>query len=255
MRDFTISIFKSLSLSFLNQDYKVIRFYDYCSGANNLERFVIFRHDVDEYPQNALNMAKIENELGMRTSYYFRICRSSYNERIIREIAQMGHEIGYHYEDLSLAKGDYEEAYRMFIDHLSRLRKLYPVKTICMHGSPLSPYDNRLLWKKYDYRELGIIGEPYLDIDFREVLYLTDTGRCWDSKSYNIRDKVETDFNFDLHDTTDIIKGLLDGRLPDKIMINIHPQRWNDKLYPWLKDLTLQKAKNLGKYFLIRFRG
>ena len=33
------------------------------------------------------------------------------------------------------------------------------------------------LWEKYDYRDFGIIGEPYFDINFEEVLYLTDTGQ------------------------------------------------------------------------------
>ena len=64
-----------------------------------------------------------------------------------------------------------------YIDHLAYFRKFYPVETICMHGSPMSRYDNRLIWQKYDYRELGIIGEPYFDIDFDRVFYLTDTGR------------------------------------------------------------------------------
>ncbi|MBW1833780.1 MAG: hypothetical protein JRI62_03015 [Deltaproteobacteria bacterium] len=40
--------------------------------------------------------------------------------------------------------------------NLEKLRKFYPVKTICMHGSPLSKWDNLDLWKKYNYREFGI---------------------------------------------------------------------------------------------------
>lgn len=60
-----------------------------------------------------------------------------------------------------------------------------------MHGSPRSPYDNKEVWKKYDYRELGILAEPYFDIDFSKVLYLTDTGRRWDGERVSIRDKVE----------------------------------------------------------------
>ncbi len=78
--------------------------------------------------------------------------------------------------------------------NLERLRKLYPVKTICMHGSPLSKYDNRKLWEKHDYKDYGIIGEPYFDVDFSRVLYLTDTGRCWDGFDYSVRDKVISDF-------------------------------------------------------------
>ena len=59
-----------------------------------------------------------------------------------------------------------------------------------MHGSPMSPYDNRLLWTKYDYRDYGIIGEPYFDVDFSEVAYYTDTGRRWDGDSVSVRDKM-----------------------------------------------------------------
>jgi len=62
-----------------------------------------------------------------------------------------------------------------------------------MHGSPLSKYDNRCIWKKHDYRIHGIIGEPYFDQDFKKVLYLTDTGRKWDGAGVSIRDKATGD--------------------------------------------------------------
>ena len=60
-----------------------------------------------------------------------------------------------------------------------------------MHGRPLSKYDNRLLWETYSYWDLGIIGEPYFDVDFSKVLYLTDTGRRWDGFDFSVRDKVK----------------------------------------------------------------
>ena len=63
---------------------------------------------------------------------------------------------------------------------------LSPVKTICMHGSPLSKWDNRDLWKRYNYRDYGIIAEPYFDVDFDEVFYITDTGRRWDGDKVSI---------------------------------------------------------------------
>ena len=61
-----------------------------------------------------------------------------------------------------------------------------------MHGSPLSKYDNKLLWKYYNYRDFGIIGEPYFDVDFSKVLYLTDTGRRWNGNRVSIRDKISS---------------------------------------------------------------
>ena len=80
-------------------------------------------------------------------------------------------------------------AIKRFSENLEKLRKIAPVRTICMHGSPMSRWDSRLLWKYYDYRDFGITGEPYFDVDFDKVFYLTDTGRRWDGDSFNIRDK------------------------------------------------------------------
>jgi len=56
----------------------------------------------------------------------------SWDETIIREIRDMGHEIGYHYDDLSFCKGDHEKAIRRFEKNLATLREIAPVKTICM---------------------------------------------------------------------------------------------------------------------------
>lgn len=43
--------------------------------------------------------------------------------------------------------------------------------------------------KYYDYRNYGIIAEPYFDLDFSKVLYLTDTGRRWDGNKVSMRDR------------------------------------------------------------------
>ena len=54
------------------------------------------------------------------------------------KIPDLGHEVGYHYEVLSKANGNYERAIKLFEQELSKFRKIVDVKTICMHGSPLS---------------------------------------------------------------------------------------------------------------------
>ncbi|HPI85106.1 MAG TPA: hypothetical protein PLR01_01945 [Bacteroidales bacterium] len=97
---------------------------------------------------NALEMAKIQHEKGIRGTYYFRFLPGHFDTGIIREIAAMGHEIGYHYDDLSYCKGNYEKAIRRFEKNLATLREIAPVKTICMEGAPLSKWDNRWLWGK-----------------------------------------------------------------------------------------------------------
>ena len=63
---------------------------------------VILRHDVDLLPQNSLAFARIQHEMGIRGSYYFRAVPESWDEDIIKEIHILGHEVGYHYEDVDL---------------------------------------------------------------------------------------------------------------------------------------------------------
>ena len=142
-KDFTYDIYSELINSLKNSGYAFPPFIDYISNGGDCEKCVVLKHDVDKLPNNALQMANLENRLGIKASYYFRIVKESYDENIIRQITEMGHEIGYHYENLTTCGGDFRLAIDDFRLNLKKLRKFYPVKTICMHGSPLSKYDNR----------------------------------------------------------------------------------------------------------------
>ena len=218
---------------------------------------LIIRHDVDLLPENSVRTAKLEVEKGMFGIYYFRAVPESWDERIIQEIAGLGHEIGYHYESLTTCDGDVDAAYADFCQNLEALRKLVPVKSICMHGSPRSPYDSKDIWKKYDYHALGIESEPYLDTDFSKVFYLTDTGRRWDGYKVSVRDKIPqyqdewTARGLTFHTTDDFIEGLRKGIIPKDLMITIHPQRWNPFGLKWAKELVLQNAKNIVKRLIV----
>ena len=179
---------------------------------------------------------------------------------VIKEVAELGHEVGYHYENLTICKGDLQNAYHDFQTNLQKLRKLVPVKTICMHGSPRSPHDSREIWKEYSYKDLGIVGEPYFDADFSKIFYLTDTGRRWDGYKVSVRDKI-VDYQGEwdkrgltFHTTKEIINAIDADKLPDKVMITVHPQRWNNFGLLWIKELLLQNLKNIVKIILIKSR-
>lgn len=220
--------------------------------------YLCLRHDVDLNPSNSLRTALIEAESGMYGIYYFRAVPESWDEAIIRQIADLGHEIGYHYESLTTCNGDIDAAYADFCKNLETLRQIVPVKSICMHGSPRSPFDSKDIWKKYDYHTLGIENEPYLDTDFSQVFYLTDTGRRWDGYKVSVRDKIPqyqdqwTRSGLTFHSTDDIIKGLGKGIIPKRLMLTVHPQRWNPFGPAWCKELLLQNAKNIVKRALIK---
>ena len=250
-RDFTLSKYRDLLESFLKHDYNVVSYESYIKNAAS-EKTLIMRHDVDKLPQQSLEKAKIEHSLGIKATYYFRIVPESNDSGVISRIASLGHEIGYHYEDLTLTKGKIEQAIIQFEKHLQYFRTLYPVCTICMHGSPTSKWDNRLIWESLDYTTYGIIGEPYFDLDFNLILYITDTGRSWSGSKSSVRDKVFSDLqnSFCFQSTDDIMNCLEHEMLPNQIMINTHPQRWHDNLLPWCNEYVSQNFKNVIKRML-----
>ncbi len=275
--DFTVNKYTELLKALQNAGYAFLTFRDYMSFQSTTSKsqnitvtsghtqspqteternnhslpakFIILRHDVDALPENSLLFARIQEKMQIKGSYYFRVVRKSYDEKIIREISNLGHEIGYHYENMDTCNGNIDLAFNDFVNNLKKMRSVVPIDTICMHGSPLSRYDNRELWKKYNYRNLGIIGEPYFDIDFNKTAYFTDTGRRWNGHKYSIRDKTESSFSFNFRTTGEIIKNI--NTLPPNIMFTFHPQRWTNNKALWLKELILQNIKNIVKRFYV----
>ncbi len=251
--DFTLQIYKRLLEALQSSGYQFQTFEAFLQNPAE-GKIIVLRHDVDLKAENSLATAIIENSLGIHATYFFRVVPQSDKPHIIKQIASLGHEIGYHYEDMAICGGDTEKAIEHFKDKLQYFRQFYPVKTICMHGAPRSRFDGKDLWKKYDYRDYGIIGEPYFDVDFNHVFYLTDTGRCWDGSKFSVRDKVLTTFTQSYHSTNQIIAAAQDASLPTRIMITTHPQRWTDSKPQWFKELLLQNIKNIAKRILLFVR-
>lgn len=254
--DFTLKIYSNLLQTFLSKGYEFITFEEYCEGKR-AEKFIVLRHDVDLKCQNSLATAKIENSLNIKSSYYFRTLPDSNNLEIIKEIVALGHEIGYHYEDMSLCGADSQKAVEHFKKWLAYFREFYPVKTICMHGAPTSKYDSKDIWQFADYRSMGIIGEPYFDTDFSDLFYLTDTGRRWDGYKVSVRDKIPQYQDLWIkqglvfHSTNDVINALNRDGFPARLMITTHPQRWSDNSVENIKECIIQNMKNIIKSIII----
>ena len=134
---------------------------------NPKDRVVVMRHDVDRLPGNALTMAKIEREMGIGASYYFRAVPVSWDEQIILEIAGLGHEIGYHYENIDSVIREGKRRRKSFVRESARIR------------------------------------EGKYSLAYRQGNNSTACGGS--------------------------------GGLPDKIMFNVHPQRWHDRSWPWVR--------------------
>ncbi len=102
--DFTLSKFRRLC-SAVAQHYPTLTLAEYFQGEKLPLRFAMMRHDIDRKPMRVLNTARVERELGIRATYYFRMNGTVFRPGIMREIEGMGHEVGYHYEVLGKANG------------------------------------------------------------------------------------------------------------------------------------------------------
>lgn len=244
--DFSLKKLKKLYNAILVNNYEIVTFSSYLQGMYR-DKAVILRHDVDRMVKNALKIALLEDEMDIHATYYFRHTKAVYKPLIMKEISRLGHEVGYHYEVLAKTGGDPEKAFALFRKELNHFRGHVGIKTICMHGSPFSIWDSRELWDTYHYKDLGLLGDPYFDVDYSRAAYLTDTGRKWYDSKANIRDQVKTSFKAKFKKTNEIIAAFQNNQFPKIIMINIHPHRWHDRHILWIKELILQNSKNIVK--------
>ena len=255
MKDFTLPTYKEILKIAFENGYCIKTFSDYISNLTKNDKILILRHDIDRFSKLIPNFADFEHQNGIKATYYFppKLIRNSPD--IIKKIAALGHEIGYHYHDLSLCSGNLSAAYQSLKHNLEKLRTIAQVSTICMDGKPLQSYDNRKLWEEFNYKELGILGEIYMDIDYNEFAYYTDTGRKWNNKNINVRDKVVTNKEWPVYNSTfEMMKAIKSGTFPEKAVINIHPQHWTNNSFDWMKKLVWQSFKNFFKFILIKVR-
>ncbi|WP_295393308.1 hypothetical protein [uncultured Thiodictyon sp.] len=263
MRDFCAAKYRRLCVALVDAGYQSLTLADYFqSGGLPLEaRRVILRHDIDRFPGMAIPLARIERELGLRATYHVRV-PATFNPAVIRTLAELGHEVGFHYENLSKSRGELVRARQGFADDLAQLRTLCEVKTVSMHGSPASRIDNRDLWRSRSGIDDGLLGEAYLDMDYRTVLYYSDTGRTWQEGRFNIRDHIPDGQSritgAPVVRTTDDLIDLI-AREGRNLYLVAHPERWPVSPGGWalagLKDLAFNWAKVLiRKSYAIRTR-
>jgi len=114
--------------------------------SSGQDRVLILRHDIDTSPHVCLMYALAEASVGAHASYYFRL--STVHVPIMRALAEAGHEVGYHYEELAtvakeraanrkeLLEGILDEAQERFVANLTALRARtgLPLRSAASHG-------------------------------------------------------------------------------------------------------------------------
>jgi len=95
---FTFEWYRSLLEDLLDAGYK-FRFFDATVEPDT----VFLRHDVDWSPRKAVNVAEIEADLGVSSTFFFLVSSPFYNavnqecREAMERILEMGHDVGLHF--------------------------------------------------------------------------------------------------------------------------------------------------------------
>lgn len=254
MFDFTLQAYARLLAAARDAGYRTSTVIDWLDGPRPEEPIVVLRHDVDRNPRNALAMARLEAAHGVRATYYFRIVPVSFVPEIIKEIAALGHEVGYHYEDWHRGAYRIETALPMFTHALAQIRAIAPVRSISMHGSPFSKESNLTIWEHANFRDYSVL-DCLLSDRWTGFAYFTDAGRTFGATSANLRDALADADTVETVRSTAELVAFVQSRERHRMMISTHPERWSDNQVVWAKQWLRDLAANAVKRTLRLVRG
>jgi hypothetical protein len=198
--DFTEKNYRKL-LELAKQNFK-FRFF---TSMPLQQHDLLLRHDVDFSPQRAKALAKIESDLQVGSTYFFRLRGADYsildieNQKIIFEISSLGHDIGLHFESEDSFNSEEE-----LINQLSTDKNLFELITgkILKVFSFHNPNSMMLSMRNSKYSEML---NAYSDIYFDKNNYVSDSNGYWRFRS---------------------LKTVLDDPGTEKLQVLIHPEWW-----------------------------
>lgn len=140
LRNFTYEAYVEL-LKILKSRYNIVTVGE---APEAIEPLLILRHDVDGSMASALRMAKIEKQLEIRATYFILFSHKLYNVfeadnfHTLKEISDLGHEIGLHYDPEAFDR--YSAPPHVLLDKQIEILSLLlgvSVKTIARHKNSL----------------------------------------------------------------------------------------------------------------------
>lgn len=169
MHDFTYKSYLSLIQEIQKLNYTLGPLCEFPETGNA----VILRHDIDFSIFKALEMAKIENQKGIRATYFVLMSSPFYNPlslenlNALKEIHQLGHEIGLHYDCSlfeELSQEQMNQRMQLFINMLEGMLGI-EISSISQH----KPATSKIHPKFSQYRD------AYASQYTKEIAYLSDS--------------------------------------------------------------------------------
>jgi hypothetical protein len=149
--------------------HRVVPFRDIPSSG----RYVILRHDIDFSVSKAEEMAALDHQAGVQSTFFVLLTTPYYNPldeanlRILKSIISMGHEIGLHYDSSGFDALTFDAQYRRIRCLVACLESHLDieVKAIAQHKPAAAT-----MHPEYP----GYI-DPYCHALFREIGYISDS--------------------------------------------------------------------------------
>jgi hypothetical protein len=140
---FSRSGYRAMLDAAVRSGYVFAAFDDY--AAQGAPRVCLLRHDVDADLGAALEIARIEAEVGVRSTFFIMLRSPLYNafgranQRLAREILDLGHWLGLHY-DVAFAPGPQRETEEWMTLEAETLGAMYgaPVPAVSFHQPMLA---------------------------------------------------------------------------------------------------------------------
>lgn len=152
---------------------------------------IIWRHDVEFSPVQALKMARIEHELGVQATYFWQTHSEMYNvfhkffSDILKEIQSLGHHIGLHFDSHFWGVQD-----KAHLNHCIEVDKDYFEKVFDLKIDTFSFHNtNPFVLGCEEYRYGGLIN-VYSKYFKEHYQYCADSTGYW---RYEILDEVLRD--------------------------------------------------------------
>lgn len=188
--------------------------------AENKERIVFIRHDVDLDLEKAVTMAKIEAEHGIRSCYMvmtqcpFYLLKEERSKFLLRELIHMGHEVGLHYNyaqsSIDILSNEIENQINCECNKIEEITKSR-VDSISFHrplkeflygpfliANRINAYSKELMtWYLSDSKGCWREGNPIflLEQPKENILQLLIHPIWWDSEHRPAKDRLQSFFD------------------------------------------------------------
>lgn len=173
--EFTYDAYRKLIDKVLQNGYQVCSY----KNVDKFDKAIILRHDVDFSPRKAIDMARIEYQLGVKSTYFVLLSTEFYNvfsketADILSQIIEMGHEIGLHFDEQRYNATSIDQMKDYVYKEASILEKALDseVNVISMHRPSKFTLNNNIEFE-------GLINS-YSKKYFKEMKYVSDSRMYW----------------------------------------------------------------------------